>query len=78
MKEFTVIFRSGNSKKITSPDKPTLIKEHFNNNEEHFTKEVSRLMWSSLSMHYVEDIDSQESHAQITTADVNPYGWRNA
>ncbi len=78
MKEFTVIYRNGDSKTINAPDKSVLIQDHFEGDQKKFRNEVSRLIWSSLSMHFVEDIDSKQKHAEITTADVNPYGWRNA
>ena len=76
MKEYTIIYVSGDSEIVESPDKSTLIREHFKGDGERFLADVARLKWTSLSTEYVEDIQSGTSHANIFTADVNPYGWR--
>lgn len=76
MKEYTIIYVSGKSEEIESPDKTTLIREHFNNDMSRFQNEVARLTWTTLSTEYIEDIQAGTKHAHIFTADVNPYGWR--
>lgn len=60
MKEFTVIYRNGDFEIINAPDKSLLIKNHFDGDEKKFRNEVIRLIWSSLSMHFVEDIVSRQ------------------
>ncbi|MDX1628232.1 MAG: hypothetical protein R3345_06000 [Fulvivirga sp.] len=77
MKEYTVIYKSGKSEVIECADKESLIRHHFNDDEDRFKNEVTRLLWSTLTMRYTEDVGSGEVNAEITSADVNPYGWRN-
>ena len=77
MTEFTIIYHSGKSEVIECAGKSDLIKQHFSGDEAKFKKEVSRLLWSTLTMRYTEEIGSGEVNAEITSADVNPYGWRN-
>ena len=76
MKEYTVVYTSGRTEEVEYPDKETLIREHFGNSVKRFRNEVSRLMWNTLSIQYVEDVQNESNFAQITSADVNPYGWR--
>ena len=76
MKEFTVIYRNGDSKDITVEGRDTLIREYFDDSEERFANEVIRLIWHGPTTEYIEDVMSGQLYAQISTADVNPYGWR--
>ena len=79
MKEYTVVYKgTRKSEMIMVPDKKTLIQEMYNGDVRKFKEEVQSLQWSTTSMHYVEDVQSEKIHAEITSADVNPYGWRNA
>ena len=76
MKEFTVIYTDGRTETLSSPGRRTLLKDHFDNDEEKFRSEVSMLKWTTLATEYVIDVQNGENNAQIFSADVNPYGWR--
>ncbi|MTI21163.1 hypothetical protein E1176_09045 [Fulvivirga sp. RKSG066] len=78
MREYTIVYKSGKSEMIECADKAELIKYHFANDKTKFKNEVSRLMWNTLTMRYVEDIASEKIDAEISSADINPYGWRDA
>ncbi len=77
MKDYTIYYKNGNNELVTYQDKATLIKTHFNGNIHKFKREVARLTWQTLTMQYIEDVQNGECHAQLSTADINPYGWRN-
>ena len=77
MKDYTIVYKKGDSIHYTCPDKHSLIKELFDGDEELFKSEVVRLMWDSVSTQYIEDIQNGKGYAEINSADVNPYGWRN-
>ena len=78
MRDYTIIYKDGTSKNIECADKSDLIKELFDGSEEKFKEKVVRLMWNTLTMRYVEDVASSEVNAELTSADVNPYGWRDS
>lgn len=78
MKDYTIYYKNGTTESVSYPDKNSLIASHFNGDKHKFNNEVERLSWQTLSTLYTEDIQTNECHAQIITADVNPYGWRNA
>ncbi len=78
MKEYTVVYKDGSTKEIACQDKADLINNHFENSEEKFKNEVVRLMWNTLTMRYVEDVAAGKVNAELSSADVNPYGWRDA
>lgn len=79
MKEYRVIYKGlKKSEEVMVPDKKALIRVLFDGDETKFRSEVKSLVWSTCGMQYVEDIQNEKIHAEITTADVNPYGWRNA
>ena len=78
MKEYLIVYKNGETTKVNCADKESLVDEYFEGDKEKFKNEVERLIWSSLSIHYVEDVQKEEIDTEITTADVNPYGWRNA
>ncbi|WP_137089967.1 hypothetical protein [Mangrovivirga cuniculi] len=76
MKEYTIIYKDGNSEVAMFPNKQSIIDKKFGGNSDAFEKEVKMLQWTTLSMRYVEDIKSGKINAVISTADANPYGWR--
>ena len=77
MRDYTIHYHDGHTQDIEVADKKELIEKLFNGDEEKFKQEVDRLRWQSANMFYTEDIDSGEVTSEITTADANPYGWRN-
>jgi hypothetical protein len=76
MKEYTIVLRNGQSEEAVYPDKSTLIMERFGGNHKAFKKNVSLLKWSTFNVSYIENVQSGKLDAQISTADVNPFGWR--
>ena len=76
MKDYTLIYKDGKSESVTYPDRKTLIDEHFNGNIEKFRQDVQQLKWDTLTIRYVQDVESGKVNAEISTADANPFGWR--
>jgi len=77
MKEYTVFFHNGDERKISCSGKKELVKIVSDGDEKLFKEKVDRIIWSTTAMHYVEDVKTNTVNSQITSADVNPYGWRN-
>ena len=78
MKEFRVIYKNKPSELVASPGRKELIKDLYGGNESQFKNEVDKLVWDELSMQCVWDVQEDKVTSQLFTADVNPYGWRNA
>ncbi|WP_424961756.1 hypothetical protein [Ekhidna sp.] len=78
MKEYTIIYRNRQSEEVAAHGKSDLIKHHFDGDEDKFKNEVEKLVWNELSMQCVLDVSKDKVQSQLFTADVNPYGWRNA
>ena len=76
MKEYVVVYRNGSTESISCPDKKSLIQNYFKGDEIQFKEEVQLLKWDTLTMRYVENVDHGKIDAEMTTADVNPFGWR--
>ncbi|WP_425392382.1 hypothetical protein [Ekhidna sp.] len=78
MKEYTIVYKNKPSEEVAAVGKHELIKSHFEGDEKKFENEVSKLIWNELTMQCVLDVSENKVISQIFTADVNPYGWRNA
>ena len=76
MKNYTIIFRNGQTEEVMYPDKAALIMEHFGGSHKKFKEKVSLLKWDTHSVSYIENVQLSKVDARISTADVNPYGWR--
>ncbi|MEP0986447.1 hypothetical protein [Ekhidna sp.] len=78
MKEYTIIYKNKPSEVVAAAGRLDLIKIQFDGDENRFKQDVKKLVWDELSMQCVLDIASDQINAQLSTADINPYGWRNA
>jgi len=78
MKEFVLNYLDGKVKKINSPSLSLLIKEQFDDSEKLLKEKVQSIAWSTIGAHYVRDVQKGETKAELISADVNPFGWRNA
>lgn len=78
MKEYTIIYKDSTTRDVQVTDKAELIREHFGGSEEEFKKQVSFLKWSELSMQCTLDTTTGKITSEISSADVNPYGWRDS
>lgn len=76
MKEYTIVYTDGSVKDVECVGQKELIEEFFAGDEEKFKKDVKRLSWRTISMHYILDVSTGETTAELISADVNPYGWR--
>jgi len=77
MRDYTVHFHNGDTKDLEVADKKELIEILFDGSEEKFKEEVDMLKWQSANMFFTEEVSSGKVNSEITTADANPYGWRN-
>ena len=68
MNDYTIIYKDGKSENVTYPDRKTLI--------EQFQKDVQQLRWDTLTIRYVQDIESGSVNAEISTADANAFDWQ--
>jgi len=78
MREFVLNYLDGKVEKINAPSLALLIKEHFNGSEKELKEQVKTVAWSTVSAHYIRDVQKGETKAELISADVNPFGWRNA
>ena len=77
MNDYTVIYKDGKTKELECAGKKELIEILFDGQENIFKDTVAKLKWSTISMRYIEDVATGKIDSEITSADVNPYGWRN-
>jgi len=78
MKEFRFVYKSKPAEDVAYPSRSVLIQEHFNGDDNRFSSEVEKLIWDELTMKCVYDVKSGKVFTDLATADINPYGWRNA
>jgi hypothetical protein len=78
MKEFTVQYLDGKIEKLVSPSLSILTDEHFEGSSELLKKKVKTISWRAEGVYYTRDVQADETSARLISADVNPYGWRNA
>jgi len=78
MKEFTLQYLDGRVEKMVSPSLSILTKEHFDGSSELLKKRVKTISWRTEGVYYTRNVQSDETSARLISADVNPYGWRNA
>jgi len=72
--EFQIVYYNNKSEKVSFPGRQSLINELFNGNSDQYKAQVKRLSWSTLAMKYVEDVKTGKIEAEITSADINPFG----
>ncbi|MEM9857433.1 MAG: hypothetical protein AAF843_08760 [Bacteroidota bacterium] len=77
MREYEVCYKDGTSQEIEVADRKELVNRLFNGSEDKLKNQVVLLKWQTANMFFTEDVASGKIESQITTADVNPYGWRN-
>jgi hypothetical protein len=77
MREYVIHYKNGDSKDFKCEGRADLINKLFNGDEEKLKAEVKLLKWESANMFFSEDPSIGKVDSQITTADANPYGWRN-
>lgn len=77
MREYTLIFKDGRSETVLCEGREALVNHLFDGDVAEYQRQVRRLRWASTTVQYVQDVASGKVHAQLATADVNPYGWRN-
>ncbi len=77
MRDYQVHFKDGTTKEIEVGGRKELIDLLFNGSEQKLKDKVSMLTWGSVNMSFSENVQSGKVESTITTADVNPYGWRS-
>ncbi|MFZ6052493.1 hypothetical protein [Halocola ammonii] len=77
MTDYTIIYKDGKTEQLECAGKKELIEILFDGQEKSFKDKVSSLKWSTISMRYIEDVETGKIDSEITSADVNPYGWRD-
>ncbi|MDX1373693.1 MAG: hypothetical protein R3321_14565 [Nitrososphaeraceae archaeon] len=77
MRDYTIHYKDGHTEEIEVAGKKELIDKLFNGDEDKFKSEVVMLRWQSSNMFFTEDVTKGTINSEITTADANPYGWRN-
>lgn len=77
MKEFAVKYLDGKIEYINAPSLSLLIADHFKDSESRLKKEVKSIAWRSDGVFYTKNVQEDRTDAQLITADVNPFGWRN-
>ncbi len=77
MRDYTIHFKDGHTESMEVAEKQELIEVLFDGDEDQFRSKVETLRWQSANMFFKEDVETGEIDSQITTADANPYGWRN-
>jgi hypothetical protein len=77
MREYQIFFKNGKTQDFSCEGKKDLIEKLFEGDEDKLIAEVKLLKWESGAMFYSEDPSEAKVNSQITTADTNPYQWRN-
>ncbi|ADR21501.1 hypothetical protein MATR_08700 [Marivirga tractuosa] len=77
MREYEVFYKDGTTVNCSAEDKTDLIKQLFGGSDNKFIDEVKLLKWTTGAMVYTQDPSHNKIDSEITTADANPYGWRN-
>ncbi len=78
MKEFIIRYLDGKVRKINAPSISILKQEHFKGNDREVKEKVKTISWSTGATYYTRDVQTGETKAELISADVNPFGWRNA
>ena len=77
MRDYSVHYKNGEVTEVEVSGREELVKVLFNGSEAKLKDEVELLRWQSTTMVYTEDVATGKIDSEITTADTNPYGWRN-
>lgn len=77
MRDYQIFYKNGTAKNYQCEGKKDLIDQLFEGDEKQLIARVKLLKWESANMFYSEDPSEAKVDSQITTADANPYGWRN-
>ncbi|WP_375580604.1 hypothetical protein ABWH96_06125 [Marivirga tractuosa] len=77
MREYEVFYKDGTTVNCNAADKNDMVDQLFNGNEKELIEKVKLLKWSTGAMVYTQDPAEEKINSEITTADANPYGWRN-
>lgn len=77
MREYQIHYKNGETKDFNCEGRKDLIDRLFDGDEEKLKAQVQLLRWETSAMFFSEDPASGKVESQITTADSNPYGWRN-
>jgi hypothetical protein len=77
MREYEVFYKDGTTVNCNAADKNDMVDQLFNGNEKELIEKVKLLKWSTGAMVYTQDPAKEKINSEITTADANPYGWRN-
>jgi hypothetical protein len=77
MREYEIFYKDGTTANCDAADQNDLVDQLFDGNEKELIDKVKLLKWSTLTMMYTKDPAEEKINSQITTADANPYGWRN-
>jgi hypothetical protein len=77
MREYQVFYKDGTTVDCNAADKKDLIEQLFEGKEAILLEKVKLLKWTTGTMVYTQDPAEEKIDSEITTADANPYGWRN-
>ncbi|SMG46008.1 hypothetical protein SAMN05661096_03208 [Marivirga sericea] len=77
MREYEVFYKDGSTVNCDANDQQDLLDQLFDGKEEKLIEKVKLLRWSTGTMIYTKDPAKEKINSEITTADANPYGWRN-
>jgi len=78
MKEFVLRYLDGKVRKLSAPSLSVLKKDHFQNSDKKLKEIVKNISWSTGATYYTRNVQTGETKAELISADVNPFGWRNA
>lgn len=77
MREYEVFYKDGTTVICNAADKKDLVNQLFDGKENKMIEEVKLLKWATGTMVYTQDPSKDKIDSEMTTADANPYGWRN-
>lgn len=77
MRDYSVHYKNGEVKEIEVTGRKDLLDTLFQGSEDRLKAEVSMLKWKTANMFFTENVAAGKIDSEITTADANPYGWRN-
>lgn len=76
MPTFFVTFNDDETKEYEAFSRSDLIEKHFGGDEARLKEEAKLLRFHHNTVQHTEDLKKGESDQEISSADTNPYGWR--
>ena len=76
MPTFLVTFNNNEVKELEAASRADLLQSHFSGDESQMKSQVKLIRWHHNTVAFTENVATGEIDKIVSTADANPYGWR--